>query len=702
MLVFHRAPLLRLLVPLAAGIILAETSGLLLPLWLGAVLLLLCAVFLVITLRRPKITLRHPGAEGVPVYVALLVFGFGWTALKNPGSNPSHFRHVASGESALLVQVDEMPVQKTRSIKTIVQVKAFRQNGNWKPVTGKLLCYLGGINKPMPRYGQTVLVQGNLQEVNGPMNPGEFDYRKYLAMHGITHQLYADSASWSGTTIANNGNPLKATAIAWRTHLLGVLQRAGLTGTDYGVVAALVLGDDDHIDPGLMHAYAASGTLHVLSVSGLHVAIVYLVFNAMFGFLMRFKNGVYVKAIVLILILWIYALLTGMSPSVLRSAAMLSFVVAGTCMRQRPHILNTLAASALVLLLVDPYLLFDVGFQLSYAAVAGIVLIEPYIRERYEPHNWLTRQLWSMTSVSLAAQLATFPLGFYYFQQFPVYFLFANLLVIPLSTVVMYAGMLLLLCAAVPYLSDVITAVLKGTLFLLNGTVQLTETLPGAVIHTGRIGFAQLLLLYFFAGGLFLFWIRKHIRWLQLAGVSGTVLLAVLLVQQHTESKRQQLLVYSLNKASGIGFISGTHAVLLGDSTFYNQENLEEFHIQPHLTNCGVGSSERYALFADTLLQTPQVHRHKNWLQFGNKTLVLAQRALFVPDSAAKPVIDLLLVNKTCRMKPEQVLQHYRPRCVVLDGTLTRKRSAWWTDVCGKQKIPVHDVKQHGAYVLEW
>jgi competence protein ComEC len=702
MFVFHRAPLLRLLLPLIAGIVFASVTGFVMPLWAALLLLAACAVMLVATLRRPMLTLRRPGIEGVPVFVAMIIFGFAWSSLQTPESRDTHFTHFVSGESALLVQVDEMPVPKTRSIKTIVQVKAVQQRGRWLAVSGKLLCYLGNSSKLTPAYGQTLLVHGNLQPVNGPMNPDEFDYRKYLAIHGITHQLYADSLSWAVTSISSTGNLLKSKAIAWRTYLLGVLQRAGLSGTDYGVVAALVLGDDDHIDPGLMHAYAASGTLHVLSVSGLHVAIVYLIFNAMLGFLLRFKNGLYIKAVLLITVLWMYALLTGMSPSVLRSAAMLSFVVGGSCMRQRPHILNTLAASAIVLLLVDPYLLFDVGFQLSYTAVAGIVLIEPFIREKYEPGNWLMRQVWGLTSVSLAAQLATFPLGFYYFQQFPVYFLLANLVVIPLSTVVMYAGMLLLVFAAVPYVSDFIVAILKGTLFLLNGSVRLTETLPGAVIHTTRIGLLQLFLLYTFAGGLFLFWIRKHLRWLQLAGVSGIALLLLLLVQQQRESAQRELLVYSLKQASGIGFISGTNAVLLGDSTFYNQENLAEFHIEPHLQNCGVTGSEQYALVSDSVLRTPLVHRIRNWLQFGNKTLVLAQSELFLPDSVASPAIDLLLVNKSCRLKPEQVLRYYRPQCVVLDGTVSRKRSAWWTDVCIREKIPVHDVKTKGAYVLRW
>mgnify|MGYP001169641341 CR=1 FL=1 len=181
-----------------------------------------------------------------------------------------------------------------------------------------------------------------------------------------------------------------------RNRLLSILKQAQLKGDEFAVASALLVGYTDKLDADLLSAYSQTGAMHILSVSGLHVGIVFVVLNTLLLFLDRFKYGLIVKALILIFFLWIYAFISGLSPSVIRSAIMFSFIAYGKSLKKNSTIYNTLAASALLMLLYDPFYLFDVGFQLSYLAVIGIVAIQPLYSSIIKTDNWLFYQLLSL------------------------------------------------------------------------------------------------------------------------------------------------------------------------------------------------------------------------------------------------------------------------------------------------------------------
>src|SRR5690606_20870391 len=251
-----------------------------------------------------------------------------------------------------------------------------------------------------------------LKDVPPPKNPNEFDFKRYLSYHLIHQQAYLKSTNWKLIQKAENSS-LIATAHQIRKNLIDKLNELGVKDEQLAVASALILGYKNDIDAQLQSAYSSAGAMHVLAVSGLHVGVIFILLNFIFGFLDKWKWGVYFKGVLIIICLWIYALITGLSPSVMRGATMFSFLVAAKTTKSNHVFFNTMAASALFLLIINPYLLMEVGFQLSYLAVIGIVVIHPYIYHLLYVKHWFLDKIWNITAVSIAAQIATFPLGLY-------------------------------------------------------------------------------------------------------------------------------------------------------------------------------------------------------------------------------------------------------------------------------------------------
>ena len=251
------------------------------------------------------------------------------------------------------------------------------------------------------KYGDRILFVGKVNEVKTQGNPNEFDYKRFLINRGITGQTFIQSNRFK-VIDTQNGNKLFETAYKFRTKLASVYKNNRIGGREFAVLKALTLGDKSEIDTETKQSYSYSGATHILSVSGLHVGIIYVLFNFFLRFLGRLKTkkfnyGVWLKVIILLIILWGFALLTGLSPSVKRASLMFSFVVIGHAGKRYVNIYNSIAASAFVLLIVNPYDITDIGFQLSYIAVISIVYFQPIIRRLFVIKNKLLYYFWSLT-----------------------------------------------------------------------------------------------------------------------------------------------------------------------------------------------------------------------------------------------------------------------------------------------------------------
>ena len=235
---------------------------------------------------------------------------------------------------------------------------------------------------------------------------------------------------------------------------------------ELGIAEALLIGYKEDLDKDLVQAYSNAGVVHIIAISGLHLGLIYIMLNWIFGILPFIKKSKVVKTILLLACLFLFSLLTGAAASVLRSAVMFTFIVIGRNFFKASSIYNSLAVSAFMLLCYDPYFLWDVGFQLSYLALIGIVTLQqPIHRLLYVKNKWLDK-IWGLVSVTLAAQISTFPICIFYFHQFPNLFFITNLVAVPLSTVILFAEIFMLALSWWPIVAAVIGRITSWMIWL--------------------------------------------------------------------------------------------------------------------------------------------------------------------------------------------------------------------------------------------
>lgn len=449
---------------------------------------------------------------------------------------------------------DKVPAVNNR-FKYTVKLECVKENNNIHLINEKILLYSSDtVANAMIEPGCEIYFWAHLYEINNNNNPGEFDFKKYMSRRGIRYQA---SVKQDITLSNTHRNTLLTIALNIRTKLMSHYRDKGIDGDEYAVLGALTLGDQNYISNEVKSYFASSGAMHVLSVSGLHVGIIFIVLNLLFKPMDKNKKLRGAKVLLLIGFLWIYAFLTGLSPSVLRSTSMFSFLVIGENFNHRTNTYNTLAVSAFLLLLLNPLNLFDVGFQLSYLAVLSILFFQPRFSSLIKTNNVVSKYVWDMVTVSLAAQLGTSPVSIYYFNQFPSYFLLSNMIVVPAAAIILYLGMLFFALSFIPYLSDGIAILLKYLTTGLNYCVKTIETLPGSVIEGISISLLSVFLLYLFIASLSSFLMTKKGNQLILS-LSTLVLLIILNIVSDIESlKQQKLIIYNSRAIPLISYIDG-------------------------------------------------------------------------------------------------------------------------------------------------
>ncbi len=640
--------------------------------------------------------------DGIFISFSFLILGIGITSQKLiPNiSSPMNLPMKVQGINVRLLND---PVVKEKSIKLLVEVCEWKDALQWKPSNEKMLVYLQREpDAEKLHYGDEILIGVSPTKVEGPKNPNEFDFREWLKRQGINGQAYGKSGSWKIIS-HGNGNWFKACALDLRRYYLGKLQEYGLSGSSFGVAAALLLGASDHLDPGILQAYSASGTLHVLSVSGMHVALVYVVLLKLLAPLEKRRWGKWASIFLQLIFIWFYATLTGLCPSVLRSVTMLSVVIAGRAFNRNAHILNSLAASAIILLISDPLLLLDIGFQLSYLAVGGIVMLQPKLASAWEPKTdtyfgKIKAHVWTLISVTLVAQIFTFPLGLYYFHQFPTYFLISNLVVIPLSTVVMYAGLVLLIISPIVILAKPISVLFAFLVELLNASVTGIEHLPHAVIHSSNWEKSELLLLYAFLIFILIFLVRNHKRFLQL-GLSTFLLLLVLVgCNARKLSEKNEIVIFSLKRETGIVVVNGKDHVLFADTSLLKHEGDIDFHIEPFLKANGMEEEKIISMQDSTVFTNDFVHEGKNYLMALGKRIAVVGKNFNGGDYSN---IDILLMKDNSNAKLDLLIEKFKPELIVVDGSDGKWKIKKWKEICVKSNLKFYDVNESGALVID-
>jgi len=469
----RKIPVLRFLIFFAAGILFAD--------WLNrppdkiicSTSLFLQAGCWLLLYFNLKSSFRYRHHFGVLVSCLFFLQGIFLTSLKIEVFHPAHF---SQWEKAELYQgiVDGTLRERTKSYRAPVLVKAVCVEGKWYSSTGKMMCYFSKSNNRLPEYGHTVFFRATPQRIREEESPAAALYHRRQFFHrAFIRDFTIEPRS---TDIA-----LMGWAVACRVFISELVMRQMESSREAAIAVALLVGEEVSIDEEINAAYAATGTLHVLSVSGMHVGLIFFLLSFMLKPLLKWKHGVHLYYPVVMLLVWAYAFVAGAAPSITRAALMCSFFLIAKWIDRKNQGFGALGASLFLILMTNPFSLFEPGLQLSFFAVLGIIWLQGPILRWWIPKNVIVYKAWELTSVSLAAQITTLPVSLFYFGQFPNYFILANLVVIPLTTACIYTLLLQLCFTPLPVISGALSWLNTWLLKLSNGIVMEMKDWPFAV-----------------------------------------------------------------------------------------------------------------------------------------------------------------------------------------------------------------------------
>ncbi len=663
--------------------------------------LLACSLIIFFQLIiKPKSRYSLRWLPGLFMHLSVFFYALLLTSLKKEINHAGHFSMIDSAQ-AFVCMVNEEPLLKGNNYRFEVRMKEVVKNDLTFSVTGRCLVYLKCGSVAVPEYGDILVFRNYPERLKSPANPGQFDFSRWLKNREIYHQVFLKPEKLLKLD-HDQGGKLMELAITWRNDLLDAISDAGIEGRENAVLSALIIGQDDEIDQELMQSYSVTGVLHVLAVSGMHVGLIYAALRALLKFPGRKKQLKWLKAGIIILLLWFYAMLTGLSPSVLRAAMMLSFVILGIGLARASGNLNILCASALSLFIVlNPSLIFSAGFQLSFLAVAGIMYLYKPLLNLYAPETWLARQIWSILAVSLVAQLATFPLSLYYFHQFPNYFLLANLVVIPLSTIIIFGGIILLALSFWSFMAILLGKLISFLIYILNVIITTLGDLPGAASQGIFLSLPSMFLLYgvIICLAAYFLTLRRTLFFLSLyliIALAGMVLYEVI-------SARKQVLGI-VNYVPGhtlVRFIHSNQSIAFSDERLISDEQKRERTEAYHLLSRRIRADSLYSLSDES---------NGSWLNEGlefrfpfiqfNTVRILVLSPEVNDLGLTFTMVDYVLVHGNLAPVKADWLNRDKVRSVVCDGSTSPYNLRKWKSLCLKEGIRFVDLSVHGALML--
>lgn len=689
---WKQAPIIRLLFPLIAGIII-EWYLQYPPQYIVVFLISFSVVFLLANLLQHAMLFAIKKFRGIVFHLIITSFGMFLTWQKDARHNPSWYGHFLTDSSVLQVAINEPLQIKQRSVKAEAIVHAVINGKLQQPASGKLLIYFTKDSTPLNlQYGDIILVDKKLQPVTNPGNPGTFNYKRYASFQLLYDQVFLKKTDWVPVN-RRSVNQFKKFLFKTRDHVLSVLHKnIPDEQHELGIAEALLIGYKEDLDKDLVQAYSNTGVVHIIAISGLHLGLIYAVLIWIFNRLPYLKKSRHLKAILLIVCLWLFALLTGGSASVLRSAVMFTVIVAGKYYFRQSSVYNSLATSAFILLCYNPYFLWDVGFQLSYCAVIGIIGLQQFIYRKWYISNWPGRQIWSMTSVTLAAQISAFPLCIYYFHQFPNMFLITNLVAVPLSTIILFAEIILIIVSGIPVIASLTGTAIAYAIDAMNEMILFFNGCWFSVWDHIYADIFTTWILYAFLFFLMAWWIKKRPQYLK----SGLVCLAVF-AGLHSWAfirlqQQRKVIIYNISRLKAVDFIDGDQLVFTGD-TILNKEGLQRnFHLKP----------ARIVLQASRQVESMPSLRHKNgYYQFCNKKILLLDNTTTL-QPVGKPIdVDLLLFSHNPDVDITTLMKLVKPACIVFDASNSLWKIEKWKSACEELNLRCHSVAEEGAFVLD-
>lgn len=682
----------RILGPFLAGIYCANlfaSANLIAPTLLFTTVLFSYLIFINLFYKKIK-AYNFKVATSTVFYVFSFTVGNLLCLLNNQTLKKDYYAH--KNHNYLKVWVNDEPQQANDILRLQVEVIRVYENTKSKYATGKLLIALklDSIKPIKLNYGDELFITSKYLPVEPSYNPGEFDFKSWLASKNVYQQTFINQNDVVKLNTINGYNVLKH-AIQHRKDQVAIYRQLIKDDEAYAVASTLVLGYRADLSKETLAAYSKTGTIHALSVSGAHVAIIFLLLNGLLSILDRKRALKILKLLLICFLIWYYSLLTGFSPSVLRSAIMLTVFILAKAFNRASNNYNVLAFTAFCLLAYNPFLLWDVGFELSFISVFGLIYLQPKIYKwLYVKNKWLDK-LWSAIALSLAAQLVTFPLSVYYFHQFPIYFIFGNLFILLPLILMMYLGIAILILK-----TYFIAPVFEWVITFTNSGLKWIADLPFSGITSIWLNQWQLILLCV-SLSILIYALANYNKKLMLTAVSLLIIYqSFAAYYKISASKQSKILFYSLSKNYAVAFIDSRHAVVITDLTV--SDNTYQFFVRPALDQMQIEHIDMVKLEKDTVLNA--YRKKENQINFHQYKILLIDKSLNYKNIEGQPKFDAVWLNQNPWKKISKLRNEVIFSTLIIDATNKDYIIKKYEDEAKKVNISYQTLKKNKAYLI--
>lgn len=703
---WNQIPLFRYLLPLIAGISVCLNISINRQWPMVAFICLVGIYAILFVISSPKWLFSLQPIQGFILSLAIFFGGFTLVISDTPIYKHNYFMVDTDSTTLFKCRVTKPPELTAKNIRVYANVDFVIQDSNISSATGKTILYLPIESGNNIKYGDYLLLQNKFSLPEPPKNPYAFDYGKYLNNQKIYHTAFLKAGNFS-LTDKHKAVKVWQYIFAIKAYFSNLLEDKIHDKAALAVAQTLIIGEKSGLDAEVRQAYANTGTMHILAVSGLHVGILYLLLELLFkplGWLnKKWKHLDKYKTVFILIIIWFYACLSGLSPSVSRSALMFTFLALGKLFDKQANTFNILFISMLILLIDNPFQLTQVGFQLSYLAVGGIVFFQPLIVKIWQPRFFLLRYFWSMTAVSLAAQLATSPISFYYFHQFPNYFILSNIIAIPLAFVVLMLGIILFATAAIPFVGDVVAYCLEMSLRGLNISILHIENLPyatttGLYLTNLETACCYVVLIYFGA-----FLVLKNKRFLFQTQLACIAVASLITLRKLQNQQSNTFTFFYLKKESSLLVKTGSKAVLFADSANILETTTFNYQIEPGFVANGI-KSPTIVTWSDTSLRqlSPELIYHSPLVLIGQKVVFILNSTTQHQLPTADLPVDYVLIQNNPFLNMEKVVKSFPKAVFVADGSNSRSRTRFWSKSFNENGANFYLLSDEGALEIDF
>jgi competence protein ComEC len=689
---WKQAPFLRLLIPLCMGIV-AEWYGKFSFQLILAPLLLFTIAIIIFQFLSLNNKFRGQFIRGFLLFGFMASIGLLLTYNNNASKQKDWYGNKYKQEDFLLVRIDEPVVEKNKSYKADGFVEAVIRNDSVIKTQGKLLLYFSKDSTTgLLHYGDKILINKNIQLIKNSGNPGGFNYQRYASFQQIFHNVFLKDKDWVKTNEVKT-NWFKQFIFTAREKILSILQKNISNNKDeLGIAEALLIGYTNDLDKDLVQAYSNTGVVHIIAISGMHLGLIYVMLVWLFGRLPFINKSKIIQVVLILSCLWLFSLLTGASASVLRSAVMFSCIAVGKNFFKQASIFNSLAASAFILLCYNPYYLWDVGFQLSYLAVVGIIVFQKPIYNTIYIKNKYVNEVWKLIAISIAAQLLTFPICIYYFHQFPNLFLLTNIIAVPLSSIILYVEIALVALSWIPFIGQWLGKLTQWLVWLMNKIILVVNDFSFAVWDKLPANILTTLFLYVVVIAFSSWLIKKNKKYLTVSLIALLLFICLQSFLNWQIKKQEKLIVYNVPQHKAIDFISGNTYQFVGDSILLVDGILQNFHLKPGRIKLQLNQR------IDSL---PNCFSKNNFYQFNDKRILLIDEATMFDSLANKINVDIIIISKNPKLYIPQLASIFNCKTYIFDASNSLWKIDRWKQDCDKLNLHYYSVPDNGAYVLD-